>query len=152
MATEETTICPYCKEEIKTGAVKCKHCHSSLRETTPSHKGVCPYCKEKIQDDAIKCKHCKSSLVESMSAADCGCKGEGRDTQQFPYDVAMARRARGGLGAGSSNQSCYEEAFRRWFECYVTYPPELRPMCDFWLRWDMNKCDRGGRFGSGLMV
>ena len=28
-------ICPFCKEEIAEGAIKCKHCGSSLKETSP---------------------------------------------------------------------------------------------------------------------
>lgn len=28
--SNETTLCPYCKEEIKEGAIKCKHCGEIL--------------------------------------------------------------------------------------------------------------------------
>jgi hypothetical protein len=55
--------CPYCKEQIKGDANKCKHCGSMLPAQDPSHGGICPYCKEGILDDAIKCKHCKSLLT-----------------------------------------------------------------------------------------
>ncbi len=65
--------CPFCKEYIKTDAVKCKHCHSRLSVTTPSHNGICLYCKEEIQEDAIKCKHCKSSLIDPKNKTGCGC-------------------------------------------------------------------------------
>jgi len=27
---KETTRCPYCKEQIAEGAVRCKHCHADL--------------------------------------------------------------------------------------------------------------------------
>jgi hypothetical protein len=66
----ENSICPYCKETIKPDAIKCKHCHSELPVTSPSHKGTCPFCKEAIKVDAIKCKHCQSILTKKQ---DCGC-------------------------------------------------------------------------------
>ena len=65
--TDEKTTCPYCKEDIKADAIKCKHCHSKLAENRPAHEGVCPFCKEAINPDAIKCKHCKSNFVASSS-------------------------------------------------------------------------------------
>jgi hypothetical protein len=71
MKTENTTeTCPYCKEEIKPDAIKCKHCSSKLAPVMPSHNGTCPYCKEDIKPDAIKCKHCQSMINEKQ---DCGC-------------------------------------------------------------------------------
>ena len=29
-------ICPYCKEEVADGAIKCKHCSSMLAQVNPS--------------------------------------------------------------------------------------------------------------------
>ena len=58
----EQKECPYCKEDIKFNALKCKHCGSMLEPELPDHGGVCPYCKEIIKSEAIKCKHCKSNL------------------------------------------------------------------------------------------
>jgi hypothetical protein len=79
MTTEITNhVCPYCKEEIKPDAIKCKHCHSELPATTPSHEGECPYCKEEIKADAIKCKHCKSNLT-SLGGTDCECQNRSCD-------------------------------------------------------------------------
>jgi Double zinc ribbon len=73
---DETRQCPYCKELIKSEAVKCKHCGSAVSPERPSHGGSCPYCKEQVHPEAIKCKHCKSSLVAG-SPGDCGCnKGQ----------------------------------------------------------------------------
>jgi hypothetical protein len=75
---EETRECPYCKEEIKAEAVKCKHCGSRVTPERPPHEGVCPYCKEEIHPEAIKCKHCRSSLVassgEALGDSGCGCE------------------------------------------------------------------------------
>lgn len=74
MTTEKTIrTCPYCKEEIKAGAVKCKHCGSKLAAIQPAHEGICPYCKETIHSEAIKCKHCKSNLI-SVGGTDCECQ------------------------------------------------------------------------------
>ena len=32
----DTTICPFCMEKVKIGAIKCKHCHSSLTQASNS--------------------------------------------------------------------------------------------------------------------
>jgi len=66
-------ICPYCKEEIKADAIRCKHCRSSLAPEKPTHDGTCPYCKESIHVEAVKCKHC-GSMVGAKSG--CGCAEE----------------------------------------------------------------------------
>ncbi len=75
--SEEITnhTCPFCKEEIKPDAIKCKHCGSALEAEKPAHEGICPYCKEEIHSDAIKCKHCKSNLDSKKEASSgCGCE------------------------------------------------------------------------------
>jgi hypothetical protein len=59
----ETRACPYCKEEVKAAAVRCKHCLADIVPTRPDHGGVCPLCREEIKADAIRCKHCKATLV-----------------------------------------------------------------------------------------
>lgn len=75
MANErKTRDCPYCKEEIRVDAVKCKHCGSSVAPEKPAHEGTCPYCKEQIHVEAIKCKHCKSDL-RSPGNSEGGCGG-----------------------------------------------------------------------------
>jgi hypothetical protein len=56
----KTRDCPFCKEEVRADAIKCKHCGSSVAPEMPSHEGICPYCKEQIHLEAIICKHCKS--------------------------------------------------------------------------------------------
>lgn len=65
--------CPYCKEEIRVDAVKCKHCHSMLADR-PGHSGTCPLCKEEIHPEAIRCKHCHANLARSARlGGGCGC-------------------------------------------------------------------------------
>jgi len=59
----KTQECPFCKEEVKAAAVRCKHCLADITAARPDHGGTCPLCQEKIKADAIRCKHCKAALV-----------------------------------------------------------------------------------------
>lgn len=62
-ADRTTTTCPYCREEIRTDAVRCKHCGGRVvSKLTPTHGGTCPYCREAIARDATICRHCRSQL------------------------------------------------------------------------------------------
>jgi len=36
----ELTVCPFCKEEIAAGAIKCKHCHSNLAPMADEVEGA----------------------------------------------------------------------------------------------------------------
>jgi hypothetical protein len=134
---QEIRECPYCKEEIKAEAIKCKHCGSRVTPERPGHEGVCPFCKEEIHPEAIKCKHCKSTLTGD---ADCGC-GEGG--AGFPRELEepfgpqggvsagaqMMRLSTGGLGwdeeacykackeAGRSAEKCFNCCYLRWDDC-----------------------------------
>jgi hypothetical protein len=58
-----TRECPFCKEEVKAEAVRCKHCQATILPTEPGHKGVCPFCKESINPEAIRCRHCGANLA-----------------------------------------------------------------------------------------
>jgi hypothetical protein len=79
MTTEDATReCPFCKEEIKAGSIKCKHCHSAVKPEIPPHGGICPFCKEEIKPEAIKCKHCGSMVGGSAESSCCeGCAQKG---------------------------------------------------------------------------
>lgn len=61
----DTKKCPFCGEEIKITAKKCKHCKEFLPEiqSTASTK-TCPYCGGEVAPTAKKCKHCGEWLVE----------------------------------------------------------------------------------------
>jgi DNA-directed RNA polymerase subunit RPC12/RpoP len=109
--TKAPRECPYCKEEIKADAIKCKHCGSRLSPEQPTHGGVCPYCKEDVKPDAIKCKHCGSYLgagqaeADPSASSDCGdCGGPMRQMQ-----------ARQSIGPGAG----YDSRCTRWcqIEC-----------------------------------
>ena len=41
-------ICPFCKEEIKDGALKCKHCGSMLTDASQAARGIRKSGKSKI--------------------------------------------------------------------------------------------------------
>jgi hypothetical protein len=73
--------CPYCKEDIKSEAVICKHCLSRIIPKMLKHEGICPYCKEKILPDAVKCKHCKSNLNQG-----CPQKANTMRMREIPYE------------------------------------------------------------------
>lgn len=64
----ETRECPFCKEEVKAAAIRCKHCLANISGTRPDHGGVCPFCREDIKVDATRCMHCKAGLVASARA------------------------------------------------------------------------------------
>jgi len=86
----KTRDCPYCKEEIRVDAIKCKHCGSSVAPEKPAHEGTCPYCKEQIHPEAIICKHCKSD-VRSIGYDEGSCGGETPSMISRPYfDRPMA--------------------------------------------------------------
>lgn len=107
--SEENNICPNCKEEIKVGAIKCKHCQSKLGNSTVDHGGNCPYCKEDIKKEAIKCKHCKSSLV---SSTDCMC-----DSSE--HDIARRRIPRLGFGRPPIFGADLEPTIECEFHCFI---------------------------------
>ena len=80
----DTRSCPFCAEEIRAEATRCKHCRSDIPPEAPSHGGTCPYCKEAINPEAIKCKHCGSwvgvgqtSPLPEVDTRRCSCSGSG---------------------------------------------------------------------------
>ncbi|TKJ33497.1 MAG: hypothetical protein CEE38_20255 [Planctomycetes bacterium B3_Pla] len=96
----ENRSCPYCKEDIKTEAIKCKHCGTNVAPENPRHEGTCPYCKETIHPEAAKCKHCKSSL--DMSSGEPASR-DGGDSTAFASG-SNAMRGVGDVIAGVTSR------------------------------------------------
>jgi hypothetical protein len=70
----QTRDCPYCREEVRADALRCKHCQATITPEQPGHGGVCPFCKEQINAEAIRCKHCHADLAPRASTTG-GCGG-----------------------------------------------------------------------------
>ena len=89
-SSDTTRECPYCNEDIKAEAIKCKHCGSRVQPETPRHGGVCPFCKESIKPEAVRCKHWRSDLEQPIDAGSLGC-AECKDREaEFPLDVVSS--------------------------------------------------------------
>jgi hypothetical protein len=62
-------LCPFCRQSVKSAAVKCFHCQSAiLPPATLEHGGVCPSCAEAIPTDALVCFRCKSAVHPNSDA------------------------------------------------------------------------------------
>jgi hypothetical protein len=112
-ATEERE-CPFCKESIKAGAVKCRYCGSTITPMVADHQGICPFCKEDIKPGAIKCRYCHSNL-SPLSAF-----------REEPMPYRLPQRG-SGCSCDSYSQrrarAIYRSPADDWAECanYCTY-------------------------------
>lgn len=62
---EEIKKCPFCAEDIKKDAVKCKHCGEYLMEKQP---------QEIIEKGKVKCPFCDSIIIpQKKQATGSGC-------------------------------------------------------------------------------
>jgi hypothetical protein len=119
-AESKTRNCPFCKEEIKADAIRCKHCRSVLAPEKPTHSGTCPYCKEAIHPEAIKCKHCGSSVGPKQ-----GCEGCGPSQTEAGFMALRQPTGVGGLGRTGgldhTTMDCHRWYRRCMHECSVGY-------------------------------
>jgi hypothetical protein len=111
----QTRECPYCKEEVKAEAARCKHCQAAIPPATPAHHGVCPYCKETINPEATRCKHCLSNLMPS-GAGHCSW-GE-----SAPAAITRAVRRRVSGGGRPAPRKAVERAAERALVFEERYP------------------------------
>lgn len=158
MATEsKTRNCPYCREEIKADAVRCKHCRSAVAPEKPAHGGTCPYCKEAIHPEAIKCKHCGSSVgpapggqgcAEAVASPSkpCGCGGA-------PEAGFLAAPRRPG-GTGSSDLDCALARAKCSINCWLKYPndPLMERACTDACDAAYRLCRTFGSSGGGIFM
>ncbi len=63
-SVDDTKTCQICGEKIKKIAIKCRYCHSDIKDNKPIREETkgCPYCGEDILKSAIKCNYCESNL------------------------------------------------------------------------------------------
>lgn len=106
----QTRNCPFCKEEIKADATRCKYCRSAIVPERPAHGGECPFCKEAIDSEALKCRFCGSWVGGIAYDDGCGC-GDGGDS------AAVARRGSVTVGPGRGLEPSCET---KWMACKVS--------------------------------
>ena len=107
MTKEETRTCPFCKEDIKAEAIKCKPCRSNVVPDRPDHEGVCPFCKEEVKLKAIKCKHCGSQIGDAEKTCCCS-----EHVQGFTPDRAqLFSRRSPGYTVGDLGDECFDHCY-----------------------------------------
>ncbi len=55
---EEAKLCPFCAEEIKANALRCKHCKTDLADTTSDQQAVATKTGKTVQETRCTCQAC----------------------------------------------------------------------------------------------
>lgn len=106
MSNGEQTVCPVCRQSIRSDAVKCEHCRELLRDYKE-----CPKCYERVRLQAKVCRYCKHDFPEPAppleSAALTGIlRADGLSPVAAPrreeIDYTIAARPEGGFFCGYS--------------------------------------------------
>lgn len=118
MSDEEsaTRQCPFCKEDVRADALRCKHCQANIPSTTPGHDGVCPYCKEDIKPDATRCRWCHANFGGGGQPCcpDCAPSMTRRQAQR---PGARVKRVARGVARGQTGQASQQAVFRAASAC-----------------------------------
>lgn len=109
--------CPYCREQVRADAVRCRACGSSITPTDPGHQGTCPFCKEHIDPAATRCSHCRSDLTPVPPTT--------------AMRISWGGARPGGPGLGLLDDACVTMLQNCYITCSLRHPEgDMRGGCE----------------------